>query len=94
MPGPYIPPNLHLRDLFLSSINRVFFFFFALLGLNPQHMKVPRLRVESELRQSHSNVEFEPCLRLHHSSQQRQILNPVSEVRDRTHVLMDPSQVC
>ena len=30
---------------------------------------------------------------LHHSSQQCQILNPLSEARDRTHVLMDPSQV-
>ena len=30
---------------------------------------------------------------LHHSSQQRRILNPLSEARDRTHVLMDPSQV-
>ena len=30
---------------------------------------------------------------LHHSSQHRQILNPVSEARDQTHVLMDASQV-
>ena len=31
---------------------------------------------------------------LHHSSQQRQILNPLSEARDRTHILMDISQIC
>ena len=31
---------------------------------------------------------------LHHSSQQRQILNPLSEARDRTSVLMDTSQIC
>ena len=28
------------------------------------------------------------------SSQQRQILNPLSEARDRTCILMDTSQVC
>ena len=31
---------------------------------------------------------------LHHSSQQRQILNPLSEARDRTHHLMVPSRIC
>ena len=31
---------------------------------------------------------------LHHSSQQRQILNPLTEARDRTCNLMDPSRVC
>ena len=30
---------------------------------------------------------------LHHSSWQPQILNPLSEARDRTHVLMDASQM-
>ena len=31
---------------------------------------------------------------LHHSSEQHQILNPLSKVRDQTHILMDTSQVC
>ena len=31
---------------------------------------------------------------LHHSSQQHWILNPLSDARDQTHVLMDTSQVC
>ena len=30
---------------------------------------------------------------LHHNSQQHQILNPLSEARDQTHVLMDTSRV-
>ena len=30
---------------------------------------------------------------LHHSSEQCQVLNPLSEARDRTHILMDTSQV-
>ena len=31
---------------------------------------------------------------LHHRSQQHRILNPLSEARDPTCILMDPSQVC
>ena len=31
---------------------------------------------------------------LHHSSQQRQILNPLSEARDRIHNLMVPGRIC
>ena len=31
---------------------------------------------------------------LHHSSRQRQTLNPLSEARDRSRVLMDTSWVC
>ena len=30
---------------------------------------------------------------LHHSSQQHQILNPLSKARDRTHIFMDASRV-
>ena len=30
---------------------------------------------------------------LHHSSQQRQIMNPLSEARDQTNNLMVPSQI-
>ena len=30
---------------------------------------------------------------IHHSSQQHRILNPLSEARDRTHILMDTSRV-
>ena len=35
-----------------------------------------------------------PICDLHHSSWQHQILNPLSEARDRTSVLMDSSQIC
>ena len=31
---------------------------------------------------------------LHHSSQQRRILDPLNEARDRTCVLMDAHQIC
>ena len=47
------------------------------------------------LRCSHCNAGSKPLriYDLHHNSWQRQILNPLSEARDGTHVLMDPSQV-
>ena len=61
-------------------------------------MEVPRLRVRSELQllaYTTATVMPDPShvCNLHHSSWQRQILNPLSEARDRTLVLMDTSQV-
>jgi len=61
-------------------------------------MEVPRLEVQSELQlppYSTSTAMPDPsCLcDLCYSLWQRQILNPLSEARDRTHILMDISQV-
>ena len=49
--------------------------------------------VAAGLHHSHSNVESEPHNQPTHSSQQRRILNPLSEVRNGTYVLMDTSQI-
>ena len=43
----------------------------------------------AHLRHSHSHVGSEP----YHSSQQHQVLNPLSKARDRIHILMDTSWV-
>ena len=61
-------------------------------------MEVPRLGVESELQllaYTTATATRDPSrvLDLHHSSQKCRILNPLSEDRDRTHMLMDPSRV-
>ena len=47
------------------------------------------------LHHSHSNVGSAPQLQgnLHHSSGQCWILNPLSEARDETHILMDTNRV-
>ena len=54
-------------------------------------MEVPRLGVQSELQLLATATAMpEPsCIfDLHHSSQQHQILNPLSKARERTHNLM------
>ena len=68
------------------------------LGLYLGHMEVPRLGVESELQlpaYATATATREPShvCSLHHSSRQCWILNPLSEARDQTGVLMDTSQV-
>ena len=76
-----------------SSQRGAFDFFFFLfvflpfLGLLPQHMEVPRLGVFSELQPpafARAAVTRDPShvCDLHHSSWQRQILNPLSKARD------------
>ena len=61
-------------------------------------MEVPRLRVQLELQlpvYTTATAAQDPSCTcdLHHSSWQRQILNPLSEAKDQTQILMDPSQV-
>ena len=64
------------------------FLFVCFLELHPQHMEVPRLGVKSQAR-------YLSCIcNLHHSSQQHQNFNPLSEARDQTCILMGTSQIC
>ena len=54
-------------------------------------MEVPRLGVQSELQlqaYAAATAAWDPSrvCDLHHSSRQRQILNPLSEARDQTHI--------
>ena len=71
----------------------VFFFF---LGLHPQHMEIPRLGVDSELQlpaytTATATLDLSSVYVLHHSLQQHWILNPQSEARDLTHILIEAS---
>ena len=72
--------------------------FFAFLGLQVQHVEVPRLGVESELQlpayTTATAVRDPSCIcDLCCSSRQGWTLNSLSEARGRTCVLMDTSQV-
>ena len=73
-------------------------FCFGFPGPPLQHMEVSRPGVESELqRPAYTTVTATPNLShisdLHLSSRQQQILNPLSEARDRTCILADISRV-
>ena len=92
---------LHLFSSLISVI-RVFCLFifcfvlshFAFSGLHLEHMEVPKL---GNCHPSYTTATAMPnpshIFYLHHSSQQHQILNPLSRPRDRTHLLMDTSRV-
>ena len=72
---------------------------FVFLGPPLRHMEVPKLQVESELQPlayttATATRDLSCIIDLHHSPGQCWVLNPLSEARDRTHILMDASQVC
>ena len=79
-------------EYFLLPSPSAFFFFF--LGPPLQHMEVPRLGVELELQllayiTAIAMWDLSCTCSLCCSSQQHQILNPMSEARDQTHILMN-----
>ena len=89
-----------------NSYSTIFYFNFILrfvclfvfLGLHLWHTEVPRLGVKLELQllaYTTTTAMHDPSriCNLHHSSQQCQTLNPLNKARDRTHILMDTSQV-
>ena len=62
-----------------------------------QYMDVSRLRVQSELQlPAYATATLDPShvCDLCYSSQHRQILSPLSEARDQTHILVDTSRAC
>ena len=74
------------------------FTFCVFLGLCLWQMEVPRLGIELELQPLAYTIaiarsDLSRICDLHHSLQQHRILNPLSEVRDQTRVIMDASQI-
>ena len=60
-------------------------------------MEVPRLEIKVELQlpayaTDTATGDLSLTCDLHHSSRQCQILNPLSKVKDQTHIFMDTSQ--
>ena len=103
LPLYWVKDTQDLSELFLtiacqSVITSKYKVFFAFLGSHMQHMEVPSLGVKSELQLlAYTTVTATQDLscfcKLHHSSQQCWILNPLIEARDETHNLMIPSQI-
>ena len=82
-----------------SILHPLLFIYFCFLGPQLQHMEVPRLEVELELQlpiYATATVTPDPSrvCDLHHSSCQHQILNPLTEARDQTCILIAASGVC
>ena len=76
----------------------VLFIYFLLFGAPPAAYGGSQAGVQSELHLPAYITATAPrdpshICNLHHSSQQRQIFNPLSEARDRTHNLIVPSRV-
>ena len=83
---------------YILTSNSSLFFSFSFLGSHPQYMEVPSLGVESELQLlAYTIVTAALHLRhvcsLCHNSWQHWILNPLSEARDWTRILMYTSRV-
>ena len=77
-----------------------FFFFlsFCLLGLQPWHVEVSRLGLQSELKPlacttATARQDLSCIFELHHSAWQHRIPNPLSKARAQTRNLMDASWV-
>ena len=86
----------HTHIFFIFLI--IFLFFFCFLGLHLQNMEVPRLGSNwSRSCQPYATATamWDPnhIFDLHRSSRQCLILNPRSEVRDWTHILVDTSGI-
>ena len=96
-PHIWLFPRLgQLVELSLAIFHRCIIFVF--LGPHLWHMEVPRLGVASELwppANTTATATPDPShiCDLYHHSWQRQILNPLREARDQTHILMDTSPV-
>ena len=81
-----------------SKIFLFFFSFFVFSGLHLLHVEVPRLGIKSELQPlayitATATPDLSHVCNLRHSSQQRRILNPLSEARDGTLNLTVPSWI-
>ena len=82
---------------FIESLLHLFFYLFlfiylVFLGPHPWHMDVPRLGADSPAYITATAMPEQSWIcDLHHHSW---ILNPVSEARHRTCLLIDTSQIC
>ena len=84
----------------LKEIDKFYFIYLLFfLGPHPWHTEVPRIGAEMELQLLAYTTDLATrdlsCVcNLHHSSWQCWIFNPLSDVRDKTSILMDNSQIC
>ena len=88
----------HPLEFTLWSFFGFCLFIYCFLGLQLRNMEVLRLGVELELEllaytTATATWNLSHVCSLHHSSQHLWIFNPLSEARDWTRILMDPSHI-
>ena len=87
-----------MGDFYLSFLLNIdFVFCFGLFRATPAAYGSSQARgligtTAASLHHSHSMWDLSRVCDLHHSSQQRQILNPLSKARGQTLILMDTGQ--
>ena len=91
------PVYLYPLFVFVYPFKFLFVYLFCILEPQVWQREVARLGVESELQllsYATATATKDPShfCELHHSSRQRQTLNPLREARDWTYILMDARQ--
>ena len=88
------PPKVRKNRYNMESDLFFLWQYLSFLGLHLQHMEAPGIGVKSELQLPVYTMgiamQGPSCIfELLHSSRQHQTLNPLSEARDRSHILTD-----
>ena len=86
----------HIYTYFRDTLFFYFYFYFCPFRATPvaygsSQARDPVKAAAAGLHLSHSNARSSRICDLHQSSQQHRILNPLSEARDQTHILVDAS---
>ena len=80
-------------QLYAILIRRLFFFFFLLFRATPMAYRSSQSSSCKSIPQPQQQKDPSHTCKLHYSSWQCWILNPLSEARDQTHILTDTNQV-
>ena len=89
---------MHRETKLFVCLFVLFCFVLVFVGLHPWHTEDPRLGAEADLQvpayiTATATRDLSLTCNLHHRSRQRHILNPLSEARDQTCILMDSSWI-